>query len=362
MYANPMSGSKTWKVQDKERARSMTTQEQIANTVLKRNDIDYFKFDEEMKDDISWKMLKTMFSGIAINGPAQINTNQYDKLPIILGRRSSSARNYSFMFRDNCTLVLCDLLTGKVQAKKPFPEKEPVGLITPVKVSPATDNLTFTADVYLFDLKELFEIEWEEGRYSVNALSYDWFSNTVFTELKGKKKEGEETELKIFPKPNPLSGGVTTSWIFPKKPKEAFPSYEKFKDVTPPQKEGGNFIISTKSNKSIVYGSFKIESKAFHILDKPQMLKLSGNKTRKAIAIIPVTLLFLKRDMPVPIQFDWGIPIYGNERVQPGSILEGQFAIDIIKEYKSSLPPDMYMGYMVLDGKVYGPRPFEWNP
>ena len=75
-------------------------------------------------------------------------------------------------------------------------------------------------------------------------------------------------------------------------------------------------------------------------------------------AAIPVTILVLGHDSRERLQFDWSIPA----RAQAGSAAATDvplaFAIDVLggPASSASLAPGDYVVYVVIGGRVFGPR------
>jgi hypothetical protein len=333
----------------------------IAEKYLKLKDELYYTADQNTLANTKWDILRIKdFEGIAINGPLVIEPEQKDPIPVIAALRHSSLRSYISKFEKNSTLVISDIDCGSVKCIKAFLPEEKMRPEVNVDLNDSSLKTSYSAKITIFDLKELTDIEWEKGNYGIGLISYDFLSNSIEMKVTNVPEREIDRISRIWPMPNPLSGEMEH-----KKPKKAFPSYENFKNTVSPKKPGINFVIEpTDSNATapVLYGSFLVKAKPNYLKQEVKHITLS-NCSRSVCAIVPVTFIIIRNNQSVPVhQSDWFIPIYGSNKVSAGELLQGNFAISINHELKSTLLPDRYMGYMVLDGKVYGPRPFEWNP
>jgi len=89
---------------------------------------------------------------------------------------------------------------------------------------------------------------------------------------------------------------------------------------------------------------------------KTLVAQLTGGEL--VVAVVPVTLLVVALDLPIPRRFDFGVPIYGEAPVRKGDVLRGNFAVDALAGGQMRLDAGTYQAYAICDTHIQGPQPF----
>ena len=168
----------------------------------------------------------------------------------------------------------------------------------------------------------------------------------------------------VHPTPNP-NAGATDKWLFGllKRKKLVFPSYLPNSKTPKLTKPGLSFVIDTRFKDGIqltVHGAFSTITKAHYIPETITTHIFADGKKHKVGAVVPLTLAIVGLDWDVPIRFDWAIPVYSNQKIQPGAPLQGYFALDVLAKAGNKLPAGDYVAYVVMEGNIYGPVKFKW--
>ena len=342
----------------------MSTSQEIASTVLNLTDHDFFLQDPSRVGKLDSKLLRTDFIGVAVNAPKEIRTGQQSKLPLVMGIRAASVRDWDVPIKKNCVLFASDLNTGDVRVcqanrKRPSTSRaKPRAEATPSR--PSEEELEGTdAGVRFFDVVSLLEVPWKSGKYALGMISYDWVSNVVEVELKGESEAEIGAVKEVFPPPNPLpqKKGLL------KRAKPDLPYYEEVWKTPEAPAQGANFVVVASvgeaGQKIDVYGTFVTKAKKHFILEWPVVHRSVDGRELTAFAVVPMTLLILGLDWAVPRKYDWAVPVYGSGKTEAGAPLRGYFAIDAIKEQADALPSGKYVAYVILDSGISGPRTFE---
>lgn len=329
----------------------MADSEKIKATILNLGKNEFFNTDSTLLNHRKSNLLNSDYSGIAVNTPEQISTSHRDTLPLFMAIRYSGERGWNIPVKKNCVVIGTNLLNGKVIFSKAFIEKKKVrikrdrGKSGPIPLGLARKAALLT----VLNPRELLELEWHTSIWRLGVLYYDWPSNTVDVELLGDQKVIFAPKATIFPKSDPDGNDAFPLYL----PSDKTPGLPKNIDTA------FNCEFSRKDQQQhlIIHGSFKLKARHFHIPDKKIVHTLSDKKQRMVQAVVPVTLAVLKLNWNRPRRIDWAIPVYGDP-ILPGMISHGIFAIDALSNGRP-LESGKYICYLVIDGRIFGPKEFE---
>lgn len=333
--------------------------------VLSLSDTDFFLASPETLQPREDKLLGCGFEGVAVNAPKRIDTENRQKLPLVVAASFSGDRDWDIPLRDNCILVAVNLCDGSVQFDQPFvSEKEAVSRGGGAKEprGPKPPGLPErSVTVFAIDVKQRIEMEWDAGLWSLGLLYYDWPSNAVRVELTGKSEIKYASAKAVKPAPNPLGGGKGG---FLKKAPEALPCYVRGSKTPAEPKSGAVFtlqgVAEEKHTALHVHAAFAIDARRPHLPEKDEIHQLADGRQETVAAVVPVTLVMVLKDDPEPIFFHWAVPVYGEVRLKEGQPARGQFALDALAgEDAGKLEPGKYVGYLIVDGRIFGPVPAE---
>lgn len=313
----------------------------------------FFGQDQSLIDEREAMLLDTGFEGIAVNAPHQILTAKHDSLPLAIAARYSGTRGWAVPLKDNTLLVAMNLESGKVNFSKAFsserdatnrwPEpKEPRGAIP-------SGLAISTASLKLLDVRQQLNIDWMSGKWALGAIYYDWPSNIITLDIEGEKKQKSHPLLSIKPTPDLRGSAFLPNYL---------PTGQ-----TPPQPESGlifktSFKVEKSEPQLNVFGSFSLPIDDFHLPAKKMEHHFLDGSKKNVAALIPVTFAVIGLDWDEPIQFDWIVPVYG-ENAQREMSVKGNFSIDALTtDLSVELPAGEYVCYILTPGQIFGPNTF----
>jgi hypothetical protein len=187
------------------------------------------------------------------------------------------------------------------------------------------------------------------------VINYDWPSNTVVVELKGDQPMQPASARAVSPPPNPEADSD------PKASDLALPSYLPMAKTPQVPERGLSFTIEHRvvqgKPQLFAFGAFVVPVRDFELPVEKVGHQLQEGRQGRVAAVIPATLAVLALDWGEPVRFDWAIPVYGDV-LKPGAPARGCFAIDALATGNThSLDPGKYVCYIVMDGRIFGPRP-----
>ena len=342
---------------------------EVVDKILNLTEDEFFSADQSVLAPRESQLLDMDFFGVVINAPKQISTERHDKLPLIMAIRLSGDRGWDVSLADNCILVGTNLQDGSVHfANGLISEKELQnrGYREKVPKGPKPSGLALAAaQLTELDARGRLNMNWNTGTWALGVLYYDWLSNIVLVELKNNKPAQCPPISSIHPLPNP-DIGTTEKWLFGllKRKKLVFPSYLPNSKTPKLTKPGLSFVIDTKFKDGIqltVHGAFSTITKAHYIPETITTHIFADSKKHKVGAVVPLTLAIVGLDWDVPIRFDCAIPVYSNQKIQPGAPLQGYFALDVLAKAGNKLPAGDYVAYVLMEGNIYGPVKFKWS-
>jgi len=118
---------------------------------------------------------------------------------------------------------------------------------------------------------------------------------------------------------------------------------------------GAKFV---SSDRLPVYGTLAVRARDWHIRESGTVHLGMGGKKLPVVAVVPVTLLVVALDLPIPHRFDWGVPVYGEAPAHKGDVLRGNFAIDALAGGQMRLNAGTYQAYAICDTHIQGPQSF----
>ncbi len=323
----------------------IATSEIVAN-ILNLTEEEYFSAGTTALAARQRALLSSDYTGIAVNAPASIMTGQHDKLPLVLAMRMGGDRDWEVGLRDNCILVGTNLHTGKVHfANGLASDKELTsrgGRIKQPKGPKPPGLAVVAAQIIELDPRNRLPLPWDTGLWSLGVLYYDWPSNTVTVKLEGNGPAEQPAGRAIFPV---STGGGD------------LPSYQPTAKTPPCPAAGAAFTVEAKTvqdqQQLIIHGAFTTTIKCYHLATSPD-----SGPSGPAV-IVPVTLAILGLDWKFPRPFTWAVPVQDRGAVAPGKTAHGTFAIDALAGGFSPLDPGRYVAYIIMDGGIFGPQPFQ---
>lgn len=319
----------------------------------------FFKYDENMEDEIVDYVADSGFSGIALECPSRVMVKDQDRLPLILVSRSDGLRDLLIDLEENATLVGVDLESGAILTKPAFfsrkakaaPPRRPEETAEALEPLSPEDRDAFASQITtssrFINARELLAIPWHQGEWAFAVTDFDWYSNVVVTRLEGEKAPSEASAAGHAA---PLSAGR----------KGGLPVFTKVPGT--PDAPGEGIVLKVPETVGTdpfdlnIYGSFTIPAKSFHLLD-PSGLK-GGAATDVPAAAVPVGLLICTPGKPLPIKLDLLLPVFMDSVPAIGTPLAGFFGIDTGQMLGRELPGGDYVVYGVVDRFITGPYRF----
>ncbi len=318
----------------------------IAAQILKFNDKTFFNLTQPIKSSRESALLDMDFWGVAVNAPGSIKIKKHDRIPLVMAIRTSGERDWDIPLKRNCILVATNLINGSIQFCQAFNGKGKTFSPDKEKDRKPEGLAMAAAQLTTLDPVDLMDMELNSGIFSFGVIHFDWPSNTVIVELKGDKDHELSSAIQVSPILD--TGTHTLISIF-------LPS-----EKTPPVPMAGlsfklDVHIDDKTLVLSTVGSLSTRIKAFHLPDKKITHQTPRQDKRENVsAVIPVTLALIGLNKKAPIQFNWGIPVYGDP-LKVGKNAKGFFTIEE-KLPADEVDPGRYAGYIFMDGQIFGPQ------
>jgi len=348
----------------------MASSEQVASGILTPTFPQYFGAEEALSDLFESKLSAADFDGVAINAPKEIPIGAHSELPVVLGTKETLLRAWEVVRGQNCVLIATESNTGQVRMAQAFPDPPGKALFVAApeatrgpKPEGATAEGT-VATVRKIDAKKLLSLPWQPGTFSLAIVMYDWASNQVQVSLQGDGERAKAEPKEVSPRPKVPKAPEDATPADAKAPPE-MPTYER--NIKTPPLAGGRAALDIDTSplsdaKLAVHGAFSTTIKSYHLPKSEETHRLRDGQQHPVRAVVPVTVAVLAVDWQVPMRFDWAVPVYGNQELQVGAKVEGQFSIDALEGSEIKLKVGKYVAYLVLDGSVLGPKSFEVKP
>lgn len=329
----------------------------IASTVLGFSDAEFLAAPEIDVHEREVQLLDMPFDGVAIAAQAQIDVDAQASLPIAIALRSDGERDWDLPLPDNALLVATNLQSGQVQvAPALLPAKalasRHAGRAERNRAPrpPAEDLAGTGAQIAWTEGRSRIEIGWSEGAWVLGLLYFDWLSNLVTVHLAGGTAPEAATPGLRAPSPMPARGGP------------ALPTYRCLGRTPPLLTEGVSFEVSVDQSggtaRLLLNAAFAATATAFNRAE--DTVVEDGDETLPVAALVPLSLLLVAANSLSPWRRDLVAPVYGPPAAD-GDILEGCVALDVL-DGESTPAPGAYVVYLVLEGKIHGPKPILIRP
>jgi hypothetical protein len=330
----------------------MASKEEIVASILNLSEDEFFNADRAVLEPRESELLDMDFFGLAVNGPRKIPTDRQDRLPLIMAAGFTGERDWDIPLADNCLLVGTNLQDGTVHFGSALvTEKEQVarGIREKPPRGPKPSGLALgAAQLTAVDVRGRLPVTWNTGTWALGVISYDWPSNTVVVELEGDEAPKPATAPPVSPEPDPRGVAALPNYLPSSKTPQSPPSGVAFT---------GEFGMEEGRQRLSIFGAFSVLVRDFHVPDKLAVHAFQDGRQENVVAVIPVTLAVLGVDWPDPMRFDWAVPVYGPQVLEPGMPAQGFFAVDAFAEDGPQfLDPGKYVCYIILDGGIFGPK------
>ncbi len=340
--------------------RTMATAQDVSAEILDVGDEAFFDAAAASFPGLEAKLADTDFEGVAISSPASVPTGSRATLPVLLAmqRRGLAAWEVS---RDlNTALFAIDRATGRVRVGPVFldAKAEEFSSSTPASKPKRPDEASAEAivtGVRRFDAREILDLPWGPGRWSVGVLLFDQASNLVDVDLEGAGPASLARPALVNPRPAP-----TTT----KLPPAGMATYAGRRRVSLPEGSPAGAIAvdpsPTEASRLTVHGSFRVTASAAHVPVGVEKFAETDGSERSIAAVVPVTIAIAGMDSPRPLLKALAVPVYGDAAARPGDLLEGQFAVDALAPPVFGLPVGRYAAWLFVEGLVFGPATFDY--
>lgn len=329
----------------------MASTEDVVAQILDLTEAEFFGAVQSVLAPRESRLLDMDFSGVAVNAPQQIVTDQHDKLPLIMATRSSGERGWEVSLADNCILVGTNLQDGTVHfANALVTEKELQsrgGRERPPK-GPKPPGLALAgAQLTELDARGRLHIKWDTGTWALGVIYYDWASNAAVVELKGDEPAPPSPARPVSPAPDLQDAS-------------GLPSYRPMPKTPQPPESGVSFTcelsVEEYRQRLRVFGAFAVPFQHFHLPERKVVHQSGDRREENIAAVIPVTMALLAMDWEEPMPLDWAVPVYG-DKLEVGAPARGCFAIDALATGSvHELAPGRYLCYILIDGQIFGPQ------
>jgi hypothetical protein len=264
-------------------------------------------FAESVDSKLEAALLDSKFVGVALRSPKGIDLGSQSKLPLLVASRFDGARDWDFSLRELGWLVGVEMASGDVRiapafgsGKKQAPEER--------GARPSGDELgSYGAQVSLLDARARLDLPWRPGCWAFTLIYFDWMSNTVASRL--TKADGTSDKRDVACAPSPSAKNQLTYQV------------QRLPD--------GRVRVSGRY--SFAVGGLPEHSKG-----------------------LPASLLLVTSDSAAPRRMDWQISLAPGTRVVRGD-LDHSFASE-------GEPTAGAVVYLMVAGRIYGPRPWPSNP
>ncbi len=332
----------------------MATSQDVVNKILNFSDQEFFGLTEQKILAMEDQLLDMDFSGVAINCPKQVFTDQLDRLPMLVGIRCDGERDWDYPFPDNCVLVGMNLTEGSVWFNNALLTEKDVesrGGNSPVDedlAKPPLEELEGDgAQICAIDVRTCLKLNWQSSTWAFAVLHFDWSSNVTQVYLKDADNAKPTISPRpVKPLPHPKAGSNLPNYQ-PHPLSPAMPANGSEFRLQVVEKEGELFAA--------IYGSFRFRFKDVYIPEPKLKHAFADGNTLLVSAIVPVTLAILAPNWLVPMHVTWNVPIYG-PMLNPGEKGEGHFALNIGNFLQQLPQAHRYAVYILTDGGVYGPQ------
>jgi hypothetical protein len=353
--------------QTKTRGAQMDQQKgEIPTNLLHLPEQDYFDFSDELQSKMTHQLSDTSFRGIAITAPRTIRLDSHDSFPVILFSQRTGLRDWEVNMRRNTAITAVNLRSGKIYQGHAFssPKKRDSENADRSMEGPPpepADARSISSGAERLDARGLLMLPWETGRYAITVTYYDMVSNTAVVELVDEKQTVPTSERASFPVEQATSlnekapvGGQP----------DKFPHFIR-SSRTPDLKDAGVALalpadVSLKETSIPFYGIARVPVPtsaivALHTQAQTSATVENKNPTTIPTAVLTGLLMFVQKDLRVPLRVDLQIPIYTKAPIKPGDVVEGFFGIDLASQLPQSFSAGTYQVYLAVGEHIAGP-------
>jgi len=344
---------------DKIGTKEMNKDQKEVIELLALQDDEYFAFNDQSHSKLSAKLTDILEENplavpptekisaerpplVAIGAPKAIEVDKQDEFPLLMAIRTTGLRDWRVDFDQNARILLVDLDTGVIRSERlvgshkrgltPLPS---MSQERPDELNAATVSIGLNK---LRGLRKSLGIDWRPGRYAVTVIIYDWISNTVVVELKGKD------EKRPARWPQEASSFLSSTSIMKETPKidvlgMSLSAPEEV-DLGAPVPIYG--AVHIPFDKAIVAACKKSDSET---------------KTPDKSWLLIASVILVKLDAEDPEQIGMVIPATVSGDPGSGQILQGYFSLDIRTALSGRNLSGKHQLYLVAGDKVAGPYP-----
>ncbi len=341
----------------------MSTSNEVAASVLKLRTDEFFA-DQPDLDSREFRLLDAGFEGVAVSAPESVNVDKPGKLPIVVAVGKTTRRQWEVHEPKNLSVIVWEPETAKIHvadASPPRVKRPPEEIVSRMPPEPDEEPpYARLAGVRRLEdeIMDRLALPWRPGSLRAACVHFDWLSNVAAVELTGEDAAPEGEPVEIDPEPS-SEGGEAGGLL--KKARTPLPSYESGATTPSCGEPGAAVSIPSKlvtSDRLPVYGAFAVPAREWHVDDSDTVHMGLGERKLPVVAIVPVTLLIFALDLPDPLRFDLGVPVYGQARPRPGEMLHGSFAINALAGEDAHLAAGEYAAYVICDTEINGPATF----
>jgi len=330
----------------------MNTKNQLAATVLKASDNDYFSDDNELLFiEAEERLANTNYNGVLIYAPNSINVEDKDHLPVLVGIRVTNERA-TLDEEKNGFLFCVNLNTGELKIARAYFDPKDYSL-EKKETEPKKAYSGNLIKVSKYDAKTRLRLDWKGANLAIGYFSYELNSNVVMTQLIGTASLPGVPLTDIFPEQNinVVEDGAGN----------LFPSY--LRQVQSPklsdeQRLEAKIIFNTEKDKGpdtiAVYCSFRQPFRNRLINLAKISHSYAGTKVHQVQAIVPVSVLLVKKDNAMPELIKLKVPVYSDEKFEEGSQIEGYFAVDLNVLCQGKELSGEYAVHIIVEDSVCG--------
>lgn len=340
--------------------RTMSTSQDVAREILNVGDGVYFDEKTVSFPSLVARLADTDFEGVAVSSPASVPTGSRATLPVLLAMQRRGLQAWE-VNRDNNTVVFAaDRATGLVRTGPVFRDAKaedfssPPPGARPNRPDEASAEAIVTG-VTKFDARDILDLPWGPGRWSIGILLFDQASNTVDVDLEGEGPPPAPRAAAASPRP----AAATT-----KAPPAGMATYAgPPRAALPEGSPAGAIAVDPapgEASRLTVHGSFRVTASAAHLAPGAGKIVETDGSERSVAAVVPVTIAIVGLDAPRPMLKPLAVPVYGDAAARPGDLLEGRFSVDALAPPVFGLPAGRYAAWLFVDGRVFGPAVFDY--
>ena len=298
----------------------------------------------------------------------------YDELPVLWATRASNLRSWQVVGLRNSTIIVSDLISGKVSVHNAFfgPKKldyrdVPKSAQGSPKEVPAPRGATASCE--MLDLREVASLPWHPGRFAITLLMYDWLANTVEVELHRKGlvlTPGQETALQV-----PKASAISLMQDYRRMAASPYPAFGFGASEKTPKLEGQGITLNVSETHSrmehrwLIDGAAKLKLAAGNIIAQStstQQASMNASGPELSVqqtpaAVVNLVVLIVQLDSLLPRTINIQVPVASKIPLNIGDVAEVAFHVDITSALHADLPPADYQIYVVGNKHIAGPYP-----